>query len=398
MNKDQYRQFRNLIAEGELSDALKLLAEIAEATNQNRFINDILHQQGRLNSLQRDINRGTIDSRDAQVLQAKIRHATLTLGEKMAKNANISISDLRPIAQPSLETIAKRKSQTEESKPKEPKTPMPQPPDSNQKMPMFLGGLFTLLILAAVIFIPCPEEAQFRIFHTVLAIGVAGLAAVIPGFLNVKFNTAVTAGGALAVFALIYLWQPEYNFAYSKCGETTKNFTVKIETAPHLKDKDLSQYPPVGESAVLKIWHRNEWETAEIRNGVADFKNLDASFSGQILDLELESDYWALATASDSILFDGDSQSAFILPNGKLKFWRGKVLDSKSLEPLADVILEFENLSDTTGTDGLFEIEIPWEKQALNLKASIRKERYEMISPFVTPDLKIQEYRLTKKG
>ena len=67
------------------------------------------------------------------------------------------------------------------------------------------GVIFVTALLAIVIFIPNPTLAQFEIIRIILALAAGGVAAMIPGFLNLKLgvgsNLALRAGGALAVFA-----------------------------------------------------------------------------------------------------------------------------------------------------------------------------------------------------
>ncbi len=70
------------------------------------------------------------------------------------------------------------------------------------------GVIFTLLLLLLISKNPNPTEAQFNIYKTVLAIACAGTAAVIPGMLHVRVSGFLRAGGALAVFVLVFLKSP----------------------------------------------------------------------------------------------------------------------------------------------------------------------------------------------
>ena len=62
------------------------------------------------------------------------------------------------------------------------------------------GVIFVATILILAVRFPRPTPFQYAVFRIVLAIAVAGIAAVIPGFLEVTVSTAVRAGGALGVF------------------------------------------------------------------------------------------------------------------------------------------------------------------------------------------------------
>src|SRR5207302_5923870 len=66
-----------------------------------------------------------------------------------------------------------------------------------------------MLVLA--IAFPQPTAFQYEMFRIVLAVACGGVAAVIPGFLAVsmdKMGIAIRAGGALAVFLLVYFFNP----------------------------------------------------------------------------------------------------------------------------------------------------------------------------------------------
>jgi hypothetical protein len=63
-----------------------------------------------------------------------------------------------------------------------------------------------LLYLGAVQTNPTP--LAIRIDVTVLALAAAGVGAMLPGFLQVRYKNFVRAGGALALFALVYLSEP----------------------------------------------------------------------------------------------------------------------------------------------------------------------------------------------
>lgn len=72
-----------------------------------------------------------------------------------------------------------------------------------------LGFLATRLVLA--IRFPTPTKDQEAVFRTVLSPSAAGIAAAIPGLMKFESQAAATtisATGALAVFALVYLLNP----------------------------------------------------------------------------------------------------------------------------------------------------------------------------------------------
>jgi hypothetical protein len=83
---------------------------------------------------------------------------------------------------------------------------------------MVLAFLFGCVALAVVLWLAFRgqdlSDQQFEILRTVLALAGGGIAAVIPGFLDVDLKTttklALRAGGALAVFVVLYFWSPAH--------------------------------------------------------------------------------------------------------------------------------------------------------------------------------------------
>jgi hypothetical protein len=78
------------------------------------------------------------------------------------------------------------------------------------------GTVFVVTILTLVTLLPNPTPAQYEIFRIVIALAAGGVAAVIPGLLNIQMQfgltegqkLAIQAGGALAVFVIVYFYSP----------------------------------------------------------------------------------------------------------------------------------------------------------------------------------------------
>ncbi|WP_286262039.1 hypothetical protein [Thalassotalea atypica] len=80
--------------------------------------------------------------------------------------------------------------------------------ETEKLLAYIFGVTFVLAILAAAIFIPKPEPFQYEVFKIVLALATAGVAAFIPGFISVKVGDWVRAGGAIAVFVIVFFFSP----------------------------------------------------------------------------------------------------------------------------------------------------------------------------------------------
>lgn len=74
------------------------------------------------------------------------------------------------------------------------------------------GVVFVSALLVLAVAIPNPTQQQMFIFRVVLSLAGAGVAALIPGLLDIKADLTnsivITAGGAIAVFVLLFLVNP----------------------------------------------------------------------------------------------------------------------------------------------------------------------------------------------
>jgi hypothetical protein len=85
--------------------------------------------------------------------------------------------------------------------------------DAHTKLLAFFFGLcFVAAALVLAICFPDPTAFQYTVFRIVLALAAAGVAGVIPGMIRLKVQPGtallIHAGGALAVFVMVYLLAP----------------------------------------------------------------------------------------------------------------------------------------------------------------------------------------------
>ena len=79
---------------------------------------------------------------------------------------------------------------------------------TQQVLAFGFGIVFVITLLVLALAVPRPTPFQYTIFRVVLALAVAGVAAMIPGFLQVTISALLRAGGALAVFVIVYFYNP----------------------------------------------------------------------------------------------------------------------------------------------------------------------------------------------
>ncbi|MGX9727312.1 MAG: hypothetical protein ACTFAK_08325 [Candidatus Electronema sp. VV] len=85
--------------------------------------------------------------------------------------------------------------------------------DAHTKLLAFFFGLcFVAALLVLAVWFPQPTPFQYTVFRIVLALAAAGVAGVIPGMIRLKAQPGtallIHAGGALAVFVMVYLLAP----------------------------------------------------------------------------------------------------------------------------------------------------------------------------------------------
>jgi hypothetical protein len=81
-----------------------------------------------------------------------------------------------------------------------------------EKIAIFtFGVVFLVILLGIAVLIPNPTEFQIFVFRVVLSLVAAAIAALVPGFLHIQsqvYRNSIRAGGAIAVFVLVYLINP----------------------------------------------------------------------------------------------------------------------------------------------------------------------------------------------
>jgi hypothetical protein len=97
------------------------------------------------------------------------------------------------------------------------------------------GVLFISALLVLAIKFPHPTDFQLLVFRTLLALSAAGIAATIPGFLSLSMDAtglAIRAGGALAVFLLVYRLNPAVTVVPEGGHQIDRKEISELRTAP----------------------------------------------------------------------------------------------------------------------------------------------------------------------
>jgi hypothetical protein len=111
--------------------------------------------------------------------------------------------------------------------------------DINVVLAFVFGVIFVTTILVLVIKVPDLGDFQRWVFVIVIALAGAGVAAVLPGILDVKIPY-LSAGGALAVFVLVLLNKPGVVTTAIKVGLAEKDATPAVaEFLAKVDNKEL---------------------------------------------------------------------------------------------------------------------------------------------------------------
>jgi hypothetical protein len=115
---------------------------------------------------------------------------------------------------------------------------------TQEKKAAFLFGVtFVIVLIALAIFFPVPSDFQYLVFRIVLALAGAGVASMIPGLLDITLPPWLKATGALAVFVLLFFYNPAALVTSpSKPNTETQPSLPKPLTVP--TEKDSSSVKP----------------------------------------------------------------------------------------------------------------------------------------------------------
>lgn len=116
-----------------------------------------------------------------------------------------------------------------------------------------IAGILLLVIYVTVLFLPAPTYFQSATFWLILSLGAAGLAALIPGFINVRFKNLIRAGGAISVFVITYLVVPKIVESSQSNSSTEKIplFVLTISDSTHLQKLFLDVNPNNSQPIVI---------------------------------------------------------------------------------------------------------------------------------------------------
>ncbi len=328
------QQVRALIAKGNIEQAINVLLT---ATAGKDLHEEVLMQSAAFQRLEKESRLGLIDSAEKNLRIGKITYALVQLLDKFAED-DTSVSGPPSSPGASGGDVA--------------------PPPPSLLFPALTGLGLLVGIVLLLVFVPCPSGPQFIVFRIALAIGVAGLAAVIPGFFTFQYKQLVTAGGALAVFAFVYLINPAQATSADRCNQPF-DFTIFLEDADGktaLKNKGM---------LTLRLKNDKRSENLDA-DGSTSFKQLPASAANDTVSVELEAPGWQFANGKTSTRLPliGNNRTLTIQRDSSLYCCiSGSVRDDQN-RFLSGVRLSIGDQFVTSDSNGRFALVIPVFRQA----------------------------------
>lgn len=245
-------------------------------------------------------------------------------------------------------------------------------PEPVSKTSMWLGAALIVVILLLVIFIPCPSATQYFVFRIVIALAAAGLVAVIPGALKINLTNGITASGAIAVFAILYFFDPASVVAANKCENDTFNLTVFVYGKGGKEDKILK-----GQGLVCVYLNSNPEKASIDEDGKAGFSEISPTFLNSKVRITIEHPQPYQSTHPDS-LYELQRNGVIFLEAQLYDIDKifGEVTDFSTSEFIDSVRVSILNIETYTNDKGWFELHIPADKQAKFQRVSFDKKGY----------------------
>mgnify|MGYP000333144505 CR=1 FL=1 len=134
--------------------------------------------------------------------------------------------------------------------------------NQNQTTQSIIGASVGVIFMTAVLYIAfvkeCPSDSLLFTLRVVLAIAVAAFSMVISGSLKIQYQGSISAGGSIAVFVLVYLFNPAGNIEGKHCNLVEP---YQIRGSARLNGKVVESSKVVfggGNIAYPRSWNINE--------------------------------------------------------------------------------------------------------------------------------------------
>lgn len=250
------------------------------------------------------------------------------------------------------------------------------------KLAFIFGTVFIVVLLIIALFVPCPTRSQMAIFKTVLSLASAGIAAIIPGFFEFKYQKVVSAGGAMGVLALVYLFNPATLITGDDCSSP---FSVSVFVHG---EGGRGDYPSLDGTITLDL-NNNRLTQSIDKQGKVTFVDISLDFKGTSLPFYVDIKGYEAVHPDSFYILDGSSVYIEIKRDQSLATLAGTVRDGAG-NFLSGVTLRIQNITVTTDNFGYFQFEIPRDQQQEKQTLYVIKDGYYPKDVFVYPGTGIE--------
>ncbi|MCB1157165.1 MAG: hypothetical protein H7A25_07095 [Leptospiraceae bacterium] len=207
------------------------------------------------------------------------------------------------------------------------------------------GVVFVLILLFVVIFLKEPTEFQKNIITIVLALAGAGIGAMLPGSLNVNASGIVKAGGAIAVFVIIYFFSPA-SLVIPQKTDTRENVpTIKETGKPQIEEKTNEPISKERYNELVTEFYKLTSKFNEIDTSPAlslDVKNKSKALLEEIQKLDTEKEGYGIRIEKSYII----TSLYYMLASLQEESKERKILASQCIQYSKDNLLQIQKLQD----------------------------------------------------
>ncbi|MBL7804766.1 MAG: hypothetical protein JNL02_13580 [Saprospiraceae bacterium] len=355
---------RQWLSNGDTAQVVDALQQIANELDDKYLRQDIIHQAGRFNSLQKDRSLGIIDN---DTYFQRFNAIQLALQDLIERLPDV----LQPAAAPPVNDPPPSTGNTTSPAPATPPTTAAGPVSN---LPWIIGLLLLLgPAIALAAFLPCPSASVENTFRLLMALGAGGIATLLPGVFHLEFK-GLKAGSAIGITALVYLVNPAGVVKDdSPCNEPK---TTSVTVFVHGKKGTHDMIPRQQGSVIMDV-PGGERKRASINEyGQAFFQNLVVGDSVRI-DVDFSEPYHATRPGRSYRVEPQGSIYLEVALQGLDKVF-GTVLAGDKALP--GVVAAIGALRDTTDETGYYEIAIPEPLQQKQYEVKFTRAGYKLLT------------------
>jgi len=338
-------EMQELIAKGRLKEAIDALRS---ATKHDAHLSkQVITISSNYSDMTANENARTISFQDLSLKRAQISAGLTSVVDELPESGILATA---PLPDPS-ESMRSTEGQT----------------NSNNK-PLFVGGIFLTALVVLSIVNPDWANENAVLFKTLLALAVALFAVLLTGFFHLNIKNVVKGGGALGIFALVYLFNP--------AGQQ-KEFDLLVTIVTN-ENGSIVPVKEKGAELTIQVDETSYKETKNLtEQGEVDFKNIPPRNFKETANFVLASKYYKLKEPKVTHVLKTESMNMEVVPRlieriaGVVKEANGAGIEGAEIQVGNSALVVYTN------EVGNFELEIPAESQKAKLSIIASKEGYE---------------------